>query len=105
MAEVASAKRFIVWKLILVPSLISLVVTLLRLTGELEHWSDKWFSNETGGVIPSGVSWVIGITWLALPFGIYFALKLSADGQCPQHLGRAGLYAVLGLIIGWGDSA
>jgi len=102
MAEVISAKRFNDWKLILVPSLISLVVTLLRLTGELEHWSDKWFSTETGGIIPSGVSWVFGITWLALPFGIYFALKLSADGQFPQHLGRAGLCAVLGLIIGWG---
>ncbi|HKF55640.1 MAG TPA: hypothetical protein VKJ45_09360, partial [Blastocatellia bacterium] len=58
-----------VLRIIAAPALISLAVTLLRLTGELQHWSSAWFSSETGGVTPSGVSWVVGITWLAVPFG------------------------------------
>ncbi len=35
-------------RLIWIPAIISLGVTLLRLTGELRHWSERWFSRETG---------------------------------------------------------
>ena len=70
-------------RLILVPALISLGVTLLRLTGELLRWSEAWFSTATQGVTPSGWSWLIGITWLPIPFGAYFAWKLSSGGQGP----------------------
>jgi hypothetical protein len=59
-------------------------VTLLRLTGELLRWSEAWFSTATQGVAPSGWSWLIGITWLPIPFGAYFAWKLSASGQGPE---------------------
>ena len=99
MAEVISGRRLSTMRLILIPAVISLAVTILRLIGELQHWSQKWFSSQTGGVMPSGVSWLIGITWLALPFGIYFAWKLRADGQGPPHQGGAVLYAALGLIL------
>ncbi len=71
-------------RLILVPALISLGVTLLRLTGELLRWSEAWFSTATQGMTPSGSSWLIGITWLPIPFGAYFAWKLSAGGQGPK---------------------
>ena len=67
--------------LIAIPALMSLAVTALRLAGELQHWSPRWFSSETGGVAPSGMSWLIGITWLALPFGAYFGFRLAAAGQ------------------------
>ena len=36
-------------KLILVPALITLAVTLLRLTGELLHWSKTLFNPAPGG--------------------------------------------------------
>src|SRR2546426_440321 len=36
-------------KLILVPALITLAVTLLRLTGELMHWSKALFNPAAGG--------------------------------------------------------
>jgi hypothetical protein len=72
-------------RLILVPALISLGVTLLRLTGELLRWSEAWFSTATQGVTPSGWSWLIGITWLPIPFGAYFAWKLWAGGRGPNH--------------------
>jgi len=71
-------------RLILVPALISLGVTLLRLTGELLRWSEAWFSTATRGVAPSGWSWLIGITWLPIPFGAYFAWKLITGGQGPE---------------------
>jgi hypothetical protein len=45
------------------------------------------------------VTWIIGITWLALPFGTYFALKLAAAGQGPANAGKAVSYAVAGLIL------
>jgi hypothetical protein len=82
-------------KLILVPSLVSLGVTLLRLTGELNQWSPRWFSTHTGGITPSGVSWVIGITWLAVPFGAYFGWRLAAAGDGPIVSVRKALLIVL----------
>ena len=87
------------WRLIAGPVAISAAVTLLRLAGELLHWSPAWFSAKAGGVIPSGVSWLVGIVWLPLPFGIYFALRLARAGHGPRSVGRAVTMAVLGLLL------
>jgi hypothetical protein len=59
-------------KLILVPSLITLGVTILRVVGELRDWSPLFFGKEAGG---GGA--IVGISWLPIFFGIYFALKLG----------------------------
>jgi hypothetical protein len=99
MAEMSAQSRAPLARLILIPSLIALAVTLLRLIGELRHWSPGWFDNEAGGVTPNGVSWVIGITWLAVPFGVYFARQLIAAGQGPASATRAITYAVVGVVI------
>jgi hypothetical protein len=86
--------------MIIVPGLLTLAVTLLRLAGELRHWSEAWFSRETAGIIPSsGVSWIVGITWLASIFGVYFALRLDRLGRGPRSLGRATLFAGLGVVV------
>ena len=86
-------------RLIFVPAAITLAVTILRLTGELRHWSARWFSSETGGIMPSGVSWVFGITWLAAIFGAYFAVRLVRAGQRPRSLGKAAIFSALGVLI------
>src|SRR5262249_36648034 len=86
-------------RMIAVPALISLAVTLLRLTGELEHWSPKWFSSETGGIAPSGMSWLIGISWLAVPFGAYFGFRLVAAGRGPVSLLKAFICVAGGVAI------
>jgi hypothetical protein len=99
MAEMNPPGRVRVARLILIPSIIALAVTLLRLIGELQHWSPRWFDNEAGGVTPSGVSWVIGITWLAVPFGVYFAMQLIAAGQRPASATGAVVYAAAGILI------
>jgi hypothetical protein len=36
-------------QLILVPSIITLAITILRLVGELQHWPAPWFSTTAGG--------------------------------------------------------
>lgn len=91
--------RVYIPRLILVPALITLAVTLLRLFGELQHWSTQWFNNSSGGVTPQGVSWIVGIVWLPLPFGVYFALRLARAGREPQSAARAVAFAVAGLAL------
>ena len=50
-----------VWSLIVIPALITLAVTLLRLVGDLEHWPSPWFSNAAGGGGASVVLSIVGI--------------------------------------------
>ena len=89
-----SDTRINIAQLIFIPSVITLAVTLLRLVGELQNWPSALFSREPGG----GGS-IIGITWLALVFGVYFALKLSRAGDTPQSPGRVIGFALLGLVL------
>lgn len=90
------------FRIVLPAAVISLVVTLLRLAGELGRWSEPWFSRDTGGVVPSGVSWIVGITWLPVPFGIYFAYELAQEGFGPRSSARAVGIALAGLGVGLG---
>jgi hypothetical protein len=80
-------------RLVGVPVLISLVITLWRLTGELLAWSESWFNPAAGGF-----GAIVGITWLAPLFGVYFAWKLSRDGRLPSNRGRAIGLAAIGLL-------
>lgn len=93
MTHSPSESRLTISKLILIPAAITLAVTLLRLIGELQHWSPTLFNSEAGG--PGSL---IGITWLAPIFGIYFALKLSKSGAGPERIGRAILFGLLGIV-------
>jgi hypothetical protein len=81
-------------QLVLVPALISLGITLLRLVGELNRWSPTFFNREPGG--PGAL---VGIVWLVPVFGLYFAWRLSAAGRGPKSRGRALGYALAGLLL------
>src|SRR2546426_11779070 len=83
--------------LILTPALITLAVTLLRLVGELQHWSPRFFSREAGG---AGA--IIGIVWLVPIFGIYFATRLNQAGHGPTSRGRAIGFALAALVVEFG---
>ena len=97
MNEPVSDRRPSTLQLIIVPALISLAVTPVRLTGELHHWSPAWFSSGQGLTGP--VSWVIGITWLAIPFGAYFGIRLAAStGKAPRLL-RSLPWALAGVAV------
>jgi hypothetical protein len=94
MADSPSGNRSSIFRLILVPGIITLAVTLLRLLGELQHWSKVLFNPEAGG------PWsIIGITWLAPIFGIYFAARLSSGGQGPASAWRANARAILAVVV------
>jgi len=85
------------------PALVALAVTLLRLAGEIRGWSETWFSRATGGLVPaSAVSWVVGITWLALPFGAWFAWRLARAGVAKPGGGRALAIAAIAVLLLYG---
>lgn len=89
-----SQSRVSIAQLIFIPSLITLAVTVLRVVGELQHWPNALFNPAPGG--PGSI---IGITWLVLIFGVYFALKLARAGETPPGAGRVIGYALLGLVV------
>src|SRR5262249_11332148 len=99
MPEIPSSNRLRIARLVLIPSIITLVVTLLRAMGELQHWSPALFNSSPGG---GGA--LVGITWLVPIFGIYFALKLSAAGEGLVRVGKASGLAVLGVALMAGGS-
>lgn len=78
---------------------IALAVTMLRLAGERLRWSEAWFSRETGSIVPSRLGWVVGITWLALPFGVWLAMRLVARGEAPASPRRGLGLALLGALL------
>ncbi len=82
-------------KLIMVPALIALAITLVRLVGELAGGPPLLFNREAGG---GGA--LIGIVWLVPIFGVYFAVKLVRQGFGPASAGRVIGLAVGGLVIG-----
>ena len=82
--------------LILVPSLITLAITVLRLVGELQSWSPALFSKAAGG----GGS-LIGISWLILVFGAWFGWRLTQLGHgASGPLKVSGIALVVGLVVG-----
>ena len=87
-------KSISITSLITIPALITLGITILRLVGELEQWPKPWFNTAAGG---GGA--IIGISWLPIIFGPYFALKLAGAGDGPSSIGKAIGLALAGLVI------
>ena len=82
-------------KLILVPAVITLAVTLLRLVGELQGWSPALFNRGDKAWSPASDQGqrasvaLVGIVWLVPVFGAWFGWKLTRAGSGPGSLGRA----------------
>jgi hypothetical protein len=94
MANASSSSSLSISRLILGPAVITLGVTILRLVGELRHWSPLLFNTSAGG----GAA-IIGIAWLPFIFGPYFALKLAGTGEGPSGAGKVIGFAILGLVL------
>jgi len=83
--------------LILVPSLITLAITVLRLVGELQNWSPSLFGKAAGG----GGS-LVGISWLIVVFGFYFGWRLTREGHPADSPGKlVGLSLLAVLVVGF----
>jgi hypothetical protein len=80
--------------LILIPAIITLGITILRLVGELQHWTPILFNRDAGG---GGA--LLGISWLPLILGPYFAVKLARSERGPAGPGRAIGLSVAGLAL------
>ena len=87
-------KSMSITSLITIPALITLGITILRLVGELEHWPTPWFSRAAGGGLA-----IVGISWLPIIFGPYFALKLAGAGDGPSSGGKAIGLALAGFGV------
>jgi len=86
-------------KLITVPAIITAMVTIARLLGEFGNLPGWLASKEAGGNAA-----LIGITWLAPIFAVYFATKLiGAPGTLWKNLAKTlfyyGLAARIPVII------
>ena len=81
-------------QLILWPAVITLGITLLRLVGELQGWSKALFNPAAGG---GGA--LVGISWLPIVFGPYFAWKLAKDGKGPQSAWKVAGMALVAVLI------
>jgi hypothetical protein len=80
--------------LIVVPAIVTLAVTLLRLAGELSGWSPALFNRAAGG--PGSI---VGIVWLVPVFGAYFGWRLALEGRGPSSAGRVLGHAGGGLLL------
>ncbi len=87
-------QKYSIARLIAIPAVITLAITLLRLVGELEKWGMPWFGNK-----PGGEAAIIGISWLPFIFGPYFAIKLAKSGRGWQSAGKAWGYLGLAFIV------
>jgi hypothetical protein len=94
MSESASGSKLSIGGLILVPALITLAITMMRLVGELEHLSPRFFGNAPGGGLA-----IVGISWLPIFFGPYFAVKLAGSGQGPSSVWKTFGLSLLGMAI------
>ncbi len=66
----------------------------MRLAGELVGGPPALFNPQAGGAFA-----VVGITWLAPVFGIYFARKLAREGHGPKSAKLAVQSTILGIIF------
>ncbi len=94
MVDMSSEKRSSVTGLILVPALITLAITILRLVGELQHWPSALFKSSAGGL-----GSIVGIVWLPFIFGPYFAAKLMKSGDGPAAVWKTIMFAIVGLVL------
>lgn len=93
-------KRPSILSLVLVPALITLAVTVLRLVGELKGWDPLLVGTKEGG----GGGGLIAIIWLVLVFGLWFGFRLQRTGSgtsSPKRVMAIGLVAVAVLIGGF----
>jgi len=89
-----SGVRLTTGQLILGPALLTLAFTLLRLVGELKHWPKPWFNSAAGG---AGA--LVGIVWLPLIFGPYFAFRVRFEIISPRSMTKWLGYAGLGAAV------
>jgi hypothetical protein len=83
------------WSLVMVPALITLIVTILRLVGQLQGWNPLFFGKPEVG----GGGAILGINWLIFIFGLWFGFRLRKTTGGPPSLGKAFGFALLAIAV------
>jgi hypothetical protein len=65
--------------MLLVAALLTLVVTVVRVVGEVNQWDPTWFSPEAGSPLNP-----FGIVWLVPVFGWLIGRRLAQTGGAPR---------------------
>lgn len=86
-----------VLSLVLIPALVSLVVTVLRLVGELNGWNATLFGNAAPGT--KTAQGLFGISLLIPIFGFWFGLRLRTLTDQPASVGRSALILLIGVGV------
>jgi hypothetical protein len=89
--------RRTIWQLVKVPAAVTLIVSIVRLVGELVGGPQFLFGSGAGGGFA-----LIGITWLVPIFGALFGWRLAVGNHAPDRRGIAFFWnvAALGAFIG-----
>ena len=64
--------------LLLVAFLLTTIVSVVRLIGEMQGWDARWFGSAAGGAMSP-----FGIVWLVPLFGFLFGRRLAHDDKPP----------------------
>lgn len=83
--------------LVLGAACVTLIVTVLRLVGELQGWSPLWFNN--AGPDPEKRQGLFGIAFLVPIFGFWFGWRLRRNTGKPAHAGKTALVYLLGVAV------
>lgn len=87
--------------LVLVPAILTLIVTVLRVVGELQGWSPVL----VGGAVAGGGGALLGISWLIFVFGLWFGFRVQRSGFGVQRPGRTLLLSLIPVAVMFGGFA
>lgn len=85
--------------LLLLAALLTLVVTVVRLVGELNAWDANWFDSTAGSPLcPFGIAWLVPV------FGFLFGRRLARSGSGAKFVPGffVPMFAWLALVFGLG---
>ncbi len=87
--------------LVVVPAILTLAVTIVRLVGELNGWSPLLF----GTASADGPKAIIGISWLIFVFGLWFGFRVQRSSAGLAKPGKTLLCCLLPIAILFGGFA
>jgi hypothetical protein len=90
--------------LVIVPALLTLGVTVLRLVGEIRGWDPTWFgvAEAGGGTGPGEGKALLGISWLIFVFGLWFGYRLVRRGDGPRSRTKALVVSLVAIAVMFG---
>jgi len=77
----ADAQKPPLLPLLVIASLLTMIVTAVRVVGETEGWDPQWFGSEAGSPLNP-----FGIVWLIPLFGFLFGRRLAQGGGRPPFI-------------------